>query len=450
LGAFDFVAMRIRFFLACCVLCVSATSLRADDASAASRAAYNSAIEILRRGDDERFEAAVSNFRAQIKNEALVGELRLEAALFRAGVAWKSGRPADLEAATQGLRDFVRDNLRHARVAEARLALAELAAFGSEQDLDTARNQLRLARSANPSPAVVERCDVFAIYLAGRPGSADNPVALADRFLQRYAQSPYADSVRFVRAEELLERGEFEESGTGFERLAEDRPDSSLVPGALFGAGHAALRQQSGPALERSSTLFESAAGVAQDDRLRVAAQLGGARARLRLGRPSVALLQSDALLAGAERSSESPNVAALLTRGEALLRLSIDDPTLLSEAAKAFRAVTVAKSVSPERRRQAFAQLGDVLRRSGDLTAAIAAWREALRTPPAKGQDAIWFARAGFDAAQALQEFKLWREAAAVYQQIGEAGGLLRTESEARLAQLRLAHFLWPQGTPP
>ena len=442
--------MRFRLILACCALGVLLSPLAAAEIDPTARASYNAAIEALRRGDDERFETAVANFRAQAKDEARVSELRLEAALFRAGLAWKSGRPAELEAATQGLRDFVRENFRHARVAEARLALAELAAFGGEPDLDTARNQLRLARAANPSPAVSERCDLFAIHLAGRPGSADDPVALADRFLQRYAQSPAADSVRFVRAEELLERGSFEEAGTGFERLAEERPDSPLVPGALFGAGHAALRMQSGSALERSATLFESAAGVAPDDRLRGVAQLGNARAKLRLGRPSVALLQSDALLAGTEPDSTGAKVAALLTRGEALLRLSVDDPTLLPDSADAFRAVTAAKDVPPESRRQAFAQLGDVLRRSGDLTGAIAAWREALRTPPAKGQDTIWFARAGFDAAQGLQELKLWREAAAIYEQIGEAGGLLRTESEARLSQLRLAHFLWSQGNTP
>ncbi len=96
---------------------------------------------------------------------------------------------------------------------------------------------------------------------------------------KHYPNSPFADSVQFVRAEELLERGALEESGTGFERLAEERPDSPLVPGALFGAGHAALRQQSGAALERSSTLFESAAGITNDADV---ARGGGARRRPR------------------------------------------------------------------------------------------------------------------------------------------------------------------------
>jgi len=111
---------------------------------------------------------------------------------------------------------------------------------------------------------------------------------------------------------------------------------------------------------------------------------------------------------------------------------------------------VATAKDTSPELRRQAYTQLGETLRRSGDLPAAIAAWREALRAPPEKGEDTVWFARAGFNAGDALQELKLWREAAAVYQQIAEAGGLVRAEAEARLTQLRLAHFLWPQGAAP
>ncbi len=442
--------MRLRFLVACCLLGLSGSALEAAEANATARAAYNATIAILGQGDDEAFETAVANFRAQYGDEARVSDLRLEAALYRAGRAWKSGLPAQLEAAAQGLRDFVRENLRHRRVAEARLALAELAAFGPENDLDTARNQLRLARAANPSPSVVERCDVFAIHLAGRPGSADNPVALADRFLQHHPNSPFNDSVRFLRAEELLERGVFDESGQGFERLAEEMPDSPLVPSALFGAAHAALRQHTGAALERSSTLFESAEGVAKDVDLRAAARLGGARARLRLGRPAVALLQIEPLVAGDERAPDFVRVGGLLTRGEALLRLSIDNPALLPEAAGAFQMVSASPDTPPDARRQSFVQLGDALYRSGDLPAAIVAWREALRTPPAKGQDTIWYARAGFDAAQALQELKLWREAAAVYQQVGDAGGLLRIEAEARLTQLRLAHFLWPQDAPP
>ena len=440
--------MFIRIVFVCGTLCLGADALRAVELTPEAHAAYNAALDTLRRGDDERFEAAVAQFGALAKDGVRTADLRLEAALYRAGLAWKSKNRIDLESAAQGLRDFARENQRHPRVAEARLALAELAAFGPEQDVDAARNQLRLARAANPSTAVSERSDVFAIYLAGWPGSADNPVALSDRFLQRYPRSAFGDSVRFLRAEELLERGMLDDAATGFERIADERPDSPLVPGALFGAGHAALRQQTGPALDRAATLFESAAGIAPADRLRAAAQLGGARARLRLGRPAVALLQADALLTN--ESLRTEQIPARLTRGEALLRLAIDDPTLLPEAANAFEAVATGKDTPREWRRQAYTQLGETFSRSGNLTAAIAAWREALSTPPEKGEDMVWFARAGFNAGDALQELKLWREAAAVYQQIAEAGGLMRAEAEARLTQLRLAHFLWPQGAAP
>ncbi len=127
-------------------------------------------------------------------------------------------------------------------------------------------------------------------------------------------------------------------------------------------------------------------------------------------------------------------------------MRLSTDDPLRLPDAVAAFRSVAESATTPVEVRRQALAQLGDARRRTGDKTGAIAAWQEALRQPPAGGQDTMWFARAGFDAAQALQELERWREAAMVYEALVQAGGVLQTEAEARLAQLRLERFLWPQ----
>ena len=443
--------MNFRFLPLRCALAFALFSAHAADLppapDAAARDAYNAAIADLRNGNDEQISAALADFRARFPDDALTGNLRLEAALVRADKAWKMGRGEDFDTAADGLRDFIRENSKHDRLAEARLALAELAALGPDVELDTARNQLRLSRAANPTPAVAERGDLFAIDLARQPGSADDPVILANRFLKQHSQSRFIDAVRFNRAETLFRRGKFEDAGIDWERLAEDLPGSPLVAAALFGAGESALHRESGPSLERAATLFESVAGIAPPGPLRAAARLGQARAKLRVGRAAVALLHCDAILLGDDGAPhDDTRIGAALTRGEALLRLSVDDPTRLPETIAAFRVVTNATTLPPELRRQAFAQLGDALRRSDDRIGAIAAWREALRVPPAGGQDTIWFARAGFAVAQALQELERWREAAAVYEDLSLAGGILRTEAEARLTQLRLAHFLWSQ----
>lgn len=444
--------MKSSFLPACCTVALALLPARAAETpasiEAATRDAYDATIQILRTGDDEKFAVAVTDFRARFAAEILVGDLRLEGALVRASRAWTTRRAADFESAAAALREFTREFAWHQRIAEARLALAELAASGPEPDLDAARNQLRLARAANPAGLVAERGDLLGIRLAAEPGSADDPVALADHFLKQYPASALTDSVRFSRAEELFRRGETDAAGIAWERLAEERPDSSLVPAALLGAGEAALRGESSPSLERAATLFESVAGITPRGPMRAAARLGQARAKLRLGRPAVGLLHCDSILLGEEGVPlEATRLAAELTRGEALLRLSADDPLRLPEAVAAFRSVAQSSKTPPEARRQALTQLGEARRRIGDKAGAIDAWREALRQPPAGGQDTIWFARAGFNAAQALQELERWREAAVVYESLAQAGGGLKTEAEARLAQLRLAHFLWPQA---
>ena len=447
----NFDRVNFRPFPLRCAFALALLSARAAELppapDAAARHAFNTALGVLRDGNPDQFATALADFRARFPGDALLGDLRLEAALSRAHTAWKSARAEDVDAAADGLRDFIREFPRNDRMAEARLALAELAALGPEVDLDTARNQLRLARAAGPSPEAAERGDVLAIDLARQPGSADNPVVLADRFLKQHPQSRFVDSVRFARAEILLRHGMFDDAGIAWERLAVQQPNSPLVPAALFGAGEAALRQESGRSLERAASLFESVAGISPPGPLRAAARLGQARAKLRLGRAAVALIHCDEILRGEDGPpNEATRIGTALTRGEALLRLSSDDSARLPEAAAAFRAVTEAPSVPPELRRQSFAQLGDALRRTGDRLGAIAAWREAMRAPPAGGQDLIWFARAGFEAAQALQELERWREAAGVYEDLAQSGGWFRTEAEARLTQLRLAHFLWPE----
>ena len=442
--------MKLPILPACCAVSIALFSTRAAEVPASNDAeahdAFNAAIQILRDGDDEKFVSAVADFRTRFAAEALVGDLRLESALVRAGQAWNSGYSIDFDAAANALREFTREFAWHLRVAEARLALSEIAAYGPDHDLDTARNQLRLARAGKPAGILAERVDLLAVRLAAESGSADDPVALANRFLKQYQDSPRTDSVRFTRAEALFRRGDIDDAGIAWERLAEDRPDSSLVPAALLGAGEAALRGESAPSLERAATLFESVAGITPPGPLRAAARLGQARAKLRLGRAAVGLLHCDAILRGEEGPPlEATRLVAELTRGEALLQLSTDDPLRLPEAAAAFLSVAQSTASPPEARRQALTQLGDARRRAGDKAGAIAAWREALRPTPVGGQDTIWFARAGFDAAQALQELERWREAALVYETLGQAGGMLQTEAEARLAQLRLAHFLWP-----
>ena len=65
---------------------------------------------------------------------------------------------------------------------------------------------------------------------------------------------------------------------------------------------------------------------------------------------------------------------------------------------------------------------------------------------PPDKQREFFWFYKAGFNAARLLEEQSQWAPAASIYQKLALAGGERSDEAKARLAQLRLEHFLWEQ----
>ena len=65
--------MRLRLLLACAALGIARALPGAGEPSAEASVAYNAAIEMLRRGDDERFEAALASYRELYKDEVRAG-----------------------------------------------------------------------------------------------------------------------------------------------------------------------------------------------------------------------------------------------------------------------------------------------------------------------------------------------------------------------------------------
>ncbi len=367
------------------------------------------AIAALRVDDEDGFQAHLAEIRSIRWDSPLVGGLRLELALTRGAKAWQSRTLLDFELAGASVREFLREFRRHPRAAEAYLALAEIAFLGPERDFDLARNEERLARSANPSPAVVERLDRLAILLAAEPGSGGDPDAMAREFLRRRPGASMANAVRFDLASLALARGDFAEAGSTWEALADESPGSPLAAGALFGAAEAALRLETTASVRRALDLFTSAAGMSRGTPLSDAAAKGAERARLRLGR------------------SQGPTL-------ESLRAMVAPRPEERLPAAQFQRALTL------------YALARD---RAGDTPGAIEAWKSALRALPPDAATASWF-RAGFDLAQRQEDLAAWADAAEIYALLRAAGGPLGRQAEARLTRLRLEHFLWtPEAAP-
>jgi hypothetical protein len=62
----------------------------------------------------------------------------------------------------------------------------------------------------------------------------------------------------------------------------------------------------------------------------------------------------------------------------------------------------------------------------------------------PGTDKSALWYYRAGFDAADILEKKRSWTSAASVYEKLASDTGPKAQEAKSRLERLRLEHFLW------
>ncbi len=429
------------------LLLLLAVTLRADEVPDADKLArFRAAREALRADDAERAGDLVNNFRTRYGRDPLAGDLLADLGLRRAARGWRSGEALEYELAAAALREFGRVFRRHPRSAEVHLALAELALIGPEADSDTARNEARLARSAEPSAAQLERLDRLDVRLAMVPGSASDPVAVALEFERRWPNSLLIAGIRFDRATVAFRRGDFAEAARLWEDLADVQPGDALAPAALRRAGEAWMQLEERDALKRAETLFGSSLTMAQTKRDRLAARVLRCRAQLRLGVPGVVLPELDALLELPLPGEQASEVRTL--RIQALLELSGDDRERLPELRLALREARGEDGRDPALRTPLLVLSAEAVRRSGApgrerdyLSLAVAGASGAARDR--------WFFRGGFQLAADFEREGRWRDAADAYQYLSEAGGPLGTEAAARRSRLRLERFLWePDAT--
>ncbi len=404
------------------------------------------------------------------------------------------------------------------RLDEARRQVAAISA-----ELDAAGGGTGAEEAA---AAAAERADYLAIWLADAPGPGRDEaaaIAAAKKFLARWPQSPRLAEARLKLGEIYFRREDYADAQTQLELVGREAGNGvglgvggtspALFEHARYLAGLAALRSLSAAGADRAVSLFEDAARV--NGTLKTAARLRQAETlRDRLGKPADALRIYESLLAppapptpaatGAGAASVTPAPAApvnttasrarnpaprplpraagtadptppappapaaetlenrcalLCGKGETLLVLNRP-----AEAAETFAELAALPGASVAWRRQALARRGEVLEKTGDNAAALAAYYDALGVASEPGaaaaagsasgaetlasaptSDFTWFYRAGFAAARLLKNESRWSSAAAIYTKLAAANGPLQAEVEAQLNQLRLEHFLWP-----
>lgn len=400
----------------------SASGLRAP-------ALFNASLAWLQANDATKFQAVATT----VADEG--SDLALEQGL---AAAQRNDRSA---AGT--LRDFVRRFPNHQRVAEAYLALAELAFHSAPPKLEEAEKNLSAAKAAHPSAVVAETIDYLAIWLAdARDADSDGVISAATHFLHDHPQSSVAPEVRMKVAETHFRRQDFANAQTQFETLAQENPKSPLSEKALFFAAQSAAASMANHSLEHALELLTQVVKMEGD--LRWAARNEQAAIERRLGKAQDAQVLYDEVLKGDARSADKRE--ALCGKADTFFEQANTDVSNLARASTLYDQLAGEASNQPHWRNQALFKKGVCQQKQSDPAGALATFYRILEFNPIpdKTPEFFWFYKAGFNAARLLEEQQRWNSAAAVYEKLVAANGPRREEAQARLTQLRLEHFLW------
>jgi len=394
---------------------------------------FNASLGWLQLGDRARFLADYNELEKRGVDEQSRAELRLEEGLVQAA--------RDDPKAAESLRAFVRDFPSNPRVAEAWVALAELAFRATPSRLDEARKYLARAADSKSTPAAAERGDYLAIWIEDSESSNDaNVIELANRFLEQHGASALAPDVRMKLAEAYYRRQDFPNAQTQFEILAQQNPAGTLTEKALFFAAESAMSSMGAHSLDRAIVLLDQV--VRLNGELKWAARNEQAVIERKLGKPQDALLLYDEVLKSDARPVEKRE--ALCGRGDIFFEMGGSEN--YRRAIEAYDQLAADPAEPIHWRNQALFKKGLCLEKEADQTGALVAFYKVLENEarPDRRRELFWFYKAGFNAARLLENDSKWESAAAIYQRLAATGGSRSEEARARLNRLRLEHFLW------
>jgi len=411
------------------------------------QASYDSALAWLHLGNYDRFLEDYIALSQRYPETDQRHNLLLEEGLLQA----RSRDPR----ATATLQSFIRDFPDNRRIAEARLALAEL--VYAEGDMDSASNLLRAAYVSEPSNQSREQADYLAIFIADSAPNRhdDNVLHLGLQFLQNWPASALGPQVRMKLGQVYFRSEDYANAQTQFETLAQENPSDPLADQALLLAGQSSVRSMSAGGIVHALDLYSRVAKGAGP--LRLYARQEQALLEVREGHYKDAVIIYDDIL----RSNPDTALRLASLCGKAdCLAANEGEPSPASSPAPAASgtdscavAMTVYDQIAADPdvtapwRAQALYKKGRCLNKQGLVDQALAAFYDVLNAPATTARqqpDFFWFEKAGYDAAAILEARSQWPGAISILEKVARAGGPRSTAARKRVDQLRLEHFVW------
>jgi TolA-binding protein len=397
-----------------------------------SRVLFNSALCSLQAGDFSGFSSEFARLKENPHSTSLTGTLLFDRALLEA----RNGQARADQTLLQFLREFPADS----KIPDARLILAELRLTEQPADPSAAKAQLSQVKTLDPS--LQEKADRLSFTLAVNDPKQKPAVAeqLAKDFLQKYPQSQFRTEVHLKLGEFFFRQNDFANAQTQFELVREEDPDSPLLEPALFLAGEAARKSLNPSSLDNAIGLFEDVYKIGGP--LKYQARLEQALTKRQVHQESEAIVLLNDLVS--QHPPEEVLREALDALGDAKFTLAGDQPALYQEALDTFERLASLDNLPTHWKQRALYKKAKCYEKQQKLDAALETYYDVLALP-ANGADQLWFFRAGFEAAQILEDRHSWSSAAAVYEQLANTRGAKSEEAKNRLDRLRLEHFLWP-----
>ena len=449
-GEIEMASARVYFQAGEFVLAATVYRAAGEHAPAfAETARFNAALAWLHQGNYTRFGQEYQEFSRLYPRSTLRPDLILEEGLLRA-------RQSDPKAA-EALRQFISDFPENPRVADARLALAELHYAAGEPDKSN-----RYLRVVNESPApvkTVEQADFLAIFVAdaATPPNDEKVIALCRDYIEHHPEPSNGvgedrlAKVRMKLGQVYFRDGDFASAQTQFETLAQENPASPLVEPALFLAGQSATQRMSG--IDPAIDLFTKVASLNGPFKLHARLQL--AELQKRLGKEADAVRLYDDILRSnpqeevkwAAMAGKADNLAAMGAKGEKGDKDNKGDKALNEQALAAYEQLAAEPGISATLLHRALYSKGRCLELLDRPDEALAAYYQVVDSGSANPREYFWFYKAGFDACRLSEKREQWKSAIAIYQKMAAVEGPRAEEAKACLTRLRLEHFIWESG---
>ena len=349
--------------------------------------------------------------------------------------------------AREGLDLFLRENPRHPRSAEVRLALAELSIEFEPRDLTMAEAQLSSIDPAILSRPLALRHLLCSLRLSELTGEWADAIASGNSYLTTFPDSPLDAVIRLKIGEACFLNGDYNRAQRIFQQLAADEAAAAYREASLFFAARSALKVLTPEARDEAVALLEEVVTI--NGPLSGDARLQLARAHLDGGNTGEALDILEPLLDPEKPMAE--RLDPLVLQAEAFRTLGTSEgdekAVALLEQCLAWEDLSY-----PESNRLHYVMALTLEQLGRKVEALDVLYRVVNRENlPEEGAAVEWthFYNCGFKAIRLLGEQGNWKGAYGIARRLAESKGPRREEAEKRARAIQLEHMIWDPKAP-